>query len=59
MAGYGAKEARIIRETRERINLCGACGIEVSATELLCKECRGTPRLTEEESEGESARRRR
>jgi len=50
---------RVLRPTRERVNLCGACGTEINATELLCKECRGTPRLIEEESEYESARRRR
>ncbi len=40
MAGYGAKEARINRETRVRVNLCGACGDEIDQNELLCKECR-------------------
>jgi len=47
-----------VRSTRERVNLCGDCGTRIHATELLCKECRGT-RPTEEESEYESARRRR
>jgi predicted amidophosphoribosyltransferase len=46
MAGYGAKEARyntrLAKQTRGQVNLCGACGAELAATELLCKECRGT-----------------
>lgn len=40
-SGYGVKEARI-RTPREQVNLCGACGKEISATELLCPPCRGT-----------------
>ena len=46
-----------IRPTRERVNLCGACGTEVGATELLCRECRGTLGPVEQESDGEEARR--
>ena len=63
MAGYGTKEARyntrLAKGTREQVNLCGACGEEVAATELLCNDCRGTsyPRPTEEESDAERARR--
>lgn len=50
---FGAKEAReprIRADRRPRVNLCGACGEEVSETELLCVECRNepTPALTEE-----------
>lgn len=40
-SGFGVKEARV-KPAREQVNLCGACGSEISATELLCKECRGT-----------------
>lgn len=40
-SAFGAKEARI-REPREQVNLCGACGSPISASELLCKGCRGT-----------------
>lgn len=43
---FGAKEAReprIKADRRPRVNLCGCCGEEVSATELLCKECREHP----------------
>jgi len=31
-----------IREKRQRgqVNLCGACGQRVSASELLCKDCK-------------------
>lgn len=46
MSGYGTKEARyntrLEKGTREQVNLCGACGDEIAATELLCTECRGT-----------------
>lgn len=42
MAGYGAKEARINRERKVRVNLCGSCGEEIDQNELLCIECRGT-----------------
>lgn len=42
MSGYGAKEARINRERRPESNECGGCGKEISRTELLCTECRGT-----------------
>ena len=38
MASYGAKEARINRETRVRVNLC-SCGEEIDSTELLCHAC--------------------
>jgi predicted amidophosphoribosyltransferase len=44
---FGVKEAReprIKQDRRPRINLCGACGGEVSETELLCEDCR-LPRL--------------
>jgi hypothetical protein len=54
MAGYGAKEARINRETRVRVNLCGSCGDEIDQNELLCIECRVS---TVSEDEGETARR--
>ncbi len=44
--GFGAKEARyntrLAKNIREQINLCGACGVELPATELLCMECRAT-----------------
>lgn len=55
MAGYGAKEARINRERKVRVNLCGSCGEEIDQNELLCTECRGTVATTEDE--GEEARR--
>lgn len=46
MAGYGTKEARyntrLAKGSRGQVNLCGACGAELAATELLCKQCRGT-----------------
>jgi len=46
MAGYGAKEARyntrLAKQTREQVNLCGACADPISGTELLCTGCRGT-----------------
>lgn len=61
MAGYGTKEARyntrLAKGTRDQVNLCGACGEEIAATELLCVECRGTLGPVEQESEGEEARR--
>lgn len=61
MSGYGAKEARyntrLAKQTREYVNLCGACGDEIAATELLCIDCRGTLGPVEVESEGEEARR--
>ena len=44
--GYGAKEARyntrLAKDSREQVNLCGACGEAIPATELLCIDCRGT-----------------
>ncbi len=44
--GYGAKEARYAtrlgKQSREQVNQCGSCGVELPATELLCKECKGT-----------------
>lgn len=51
---FGAKEAkepRIQRERKPRVNLCGACGAAVSETELLCVECRTEP--TPEGTQGE------
>jgi hypothetical protein len=52
-SGFGAKEARV-KPSREQVNLCGSCGTEISATELLCKGCRGTmgrvPSIFDEES---------
>lgn len=36
------KEAREPKPRRQQINLCGVCGDEISASELLCKECRHT-----------------
>lgn len=45
-SGYATKEARyatrLSKGTRDQINLCGSCGDEIGATELLCKDCRGT-----------------
>lgn len=38
---FAVKEARV-RPTRQQVNLCGSCGKEISATELLCRGCRGT-----------------
>ena len=40
---YGVKEARIQRERKPRVALCGACGVEVHETELLCEDCRYEP----------------
>lgn len=61
MSGYGAKEARyntrLGKQTKGQVNLCGACGEEIAATELLCIECRGTLGPTHPEDEGEEARR--
>jgi hypothetical protein len=37
MAGYGAKEARITRERKPNLNICGSCGDECSG--LLYTEC--------------------
>jgi len=48
MASYGAKEARINRETRVRFNLCGSCGEDIDQNELLCIDCRGTLKGTTE-----------
>lgn len=52
-SGFGVKEARV-KPAREQVNLCGSCASKISATELLCKECRGTmgrvPSLFDEES---------
>ena len=37
------KEAREPKPARrQQVNLCGACGEEISASELLCKDCRHT-----------------
>lgn len=45
-SSFGAKEARYAtrlgKQSRDQVNLCGACGAELSATELLCAECRGS-----------------
>jgi hypothetical protein len=57
---YGAKEARINQQRKPRVNLCGACGVTVSETELLCADCRQQPTpepYTGWEDEGEQARR--
>ena len=68
MASYGAKEARINRETRVRVNLC-TCGKEIDFSALLCQDCyeeiRGQTvqrfseiwRIISTEDEGEEARR--
>lgn len=40
MSSYGVKEARISRERKPRVNLCGSCGEECDS--LLCDDCRGT-----------------
>jgi hypothetical protein len=40
MSGYGMQESRINYARHAQVNQCGACGTEISATELLCKECR-------------------
>ena len=40
-SAFAVKEARV-RPTRQPVNLCGSCGKEISATELLCRGCRGT-----------------
>ena len=57
MSGYGAKEARyntrLAKQTREQVNLCGACGEEIAATELLCTECRGTLVLLDKQTSGQ------
>jgi hypothetical protein len=42
MSGYGVKEARINREQKVRVNLCGSCGEGLDQNELLCLDCRGT-----------------
>lgn len=42
MAGFGQQEARINRERRAQVSVCGDCGTEVKSTELLCIDCRGT-----------------
>lgn len=61
MSGYSAKEARyntrLAKQTREQVNLCGVCGEEIAATELLCVGCRGTLDPVDQEDEGEQARR--
>lgn len=43
MAGYVEREARINRHRHAQVNLCGDCGKEISATELLCRDCRHKP----------------
>lgn len=40
-SAFAVKEARV-RPTRQQVNLCGSCGKKISATELLCRGCRGT-----------------
>ena len=51
--GFGVKEARyntrLGKQSREQVNLCGACGRELPATELLCKPCRSTLGASQEE----------
>lgn len=44
------KEAREPRQPRQQVNLCGACGDQISASELLCKDCRGTMGRVEPEA---------
>lgn len=56
MSGYGAKEARINRETRVRVNLCGSCGEEIDQNELLCTDCRGTMGSVESDVDYETRR---
>lgn len=36
---FAVKEVRV-KPARQLVNLCGACGSEISASELLCKGCR-------------------
>jgi len=60
MSGYGVKEARINRERRPNVNVCGACGDE--CTGVLCTECirietENRQNLGDSEDEGEEARR--
>ena len=47
---YAVREQRISRERHTQVNLCGDCGTQISATELLCRECRQTPMVVEKES---------
>jgi len=56
MSGYGVKEARINRETRVCVNLCGACGEEIDQNELLCTECRVPTVGGEDETNHETRR---
>jgi hypothetical protein len=52
---FGVKEAReprIQRERKPRVNLCGSCGAEESETELLCKDCRKEPVPLERGADG-------
>jgi hypothetical protein len=45
MAGYGRayeRESKLKGDRAPRVMTCGDCGVEVGATELLCKDCRGT-----------------
>lgn len=51
MAGYGVKEARINRERKPRVNVCGSCGDE--CTSLICDECRGEVLVTAAPSQWE------
>lgn len=52
-SAFAVKEARV-KPTRQPINLCGSCGTEISASELLCRECRHTLNPPEEPATNEA-----
>ena len=56
MASYGAKEARIDRSRKPRVNLCGSCGEDIDANELLCAACRKPTVESEDEVNQETRR---
>lgn len=51
-----AKESRITRERKTRVNLCGSCGEEIDQHELLCTECRVPTVGGEDETNHETRR---
>jgi hypothetical protein len=39
MSGYGVAMRRTEKQTKPEVNTCGACGVEIARTEVLCREC--------------------
>ena len=39
MSGYGVAMRRTEKQTKPEVNTCGACGVEITDSQILCQNC--------------------